>query len=404
MSTAERRVPALLRSASVRASKLEPARLRAGAIQRERLLGQLAAAADTPIVLISASAGYGKSTLAAQWSAQCQRPVAWINVDRSDNDPIAFLRALAHALDRIDPADAEILNEFSGLAPRVEDIVLAGLYVELDRLSPVELILDDTQELTQPKSVDILTYLLKEIGPRVPGGASDTRGERSVVARRRVTGDLLEIRAEDLALDADEVREVADKQRCAPVRAGARASVRADGGMARREALALHTFDGPRPPSRGSLGPSAGDHRDIADYLAEVMLDREPKERRRFLLATSVVTQMTAPLCDAVLGMDNSSEVLAELERTNSFVIALDDHRGWYRYHHLFAELLRSELDRTDPELAAEYLARAAAWHQQEGATRRGLPLRPRKRRSRARRTIALAATDGFVRLGRIET
>ena len=304
----------------------------------------------------------------------------------------------------VDPAGSEILDEFSETPPRAADIVLAELAVELDRLSPVELILDDTHELTQPQSVDILTYLLEEVRP--PSQAVLlTRGDvRLPIARRRVTGGLLEIRAEDLALDADEVRELA-------INSGTRLSEqtlellheRTEGWPA-GIALALHTLD--ESASAVEVARTiSGSHRDIADYLTEVILDRETEGRRRFLLATSVLTQMTAPLCDAILGVNNSNEVLAELERTNSFVIALDDHRGWYRYHHLFAELLRSELNRTDPELTRVYLSRAAAWYQREGTS-------PDEAFRCAREsgdlklagTIVLAVMDDFVRQGRIET
>ena len=139
--------------------------MRAGAIQRERLLAQLAAAADTPIALISASAGYGKSTLAAQWTVRCQRPVAWINLDAGDNDPMVFLDSVAYALDRLDPAASEFLHEFSALAPRVKRVLLAYLTAELERLSPLELIFDDLQELTQPRSLTALNLPLEEVRP-----------------------------------------------------------------------------------------------------------------------------------------------------------------------------------------------------------------------------------------------
>ena len=404
MSTAERRVPALLRSASVRASKLEPARLRAGAIQRERLLGQLAAAADTPIVLISASAGYGKSTLAAQWSARCQRPVAWINLDRGDDDPLMFLNVVTHALDRLDPVAPELLDEFAARAPHVVDVVLPCLAAELERLSPLELIFDDLQEVTQTRTLSALNFLLDVVGPGSQVVLATRTDTDLWLARQRLSGDLFEIRADQLALDADEALALAEST-------GANLSEPALGLLCERTegwpagiALALHALH--EPVSAEDIAQAiTGDQREIADYLVEVMLDREPQERRRFLLATSVLTQMTAPLCDAVLGIDNSSEVLEDLERTNSFVIALDDQRRWYRYHTLFAELLRSELDRSDPELAAEYLARAAQWHEQDGADPGeafrcahecgDLELAGR---------IALASTDGFARFGQLET
>ena len=317
------------------ASKLGAVRPREGAVVRERLLGRLAAEANSPIVLVSASAGYGKSTLAAQWSARCQRPVAWINLDPRDNDPIVFLNALAYALDRVDPVDAEVLDELSAISPRVDDVVLPALAAELDRRSPLELILDDAHELTHPQSLDVLRFVLKEIRPPSQAAIVTRVDPEIPLARRRVSGELCEIRADDLAFDAEETRELAASY-------GAHLSEetlellheRTEGWPA-GIALALHTLDD-SASALDAVRTISGRHREIADYLFEVVLDRETEERQRFLLATSVLTTMTAPLCDAVLGVTNSSDMLVELERSNSFVIALDDHRGWYRYHHLF--------------------------------------------------------------------
>ena len=234
-STAERRVPALLRSAPVRASKLEPARLRAGAIQRERLLAQLAAAADTPIVLISASAGYGKSTLAAQWSARCQRPVAWVNLDRGDDDPLMFLNAVTHALDRLDPVAPELLDEFAARVPHVVDVVLPCLAAELERLSPLELIFDDLQEVTQARTLSALNFLLEVVGPGSQVVLATRTDTDLWLARQRLSGDLLEIRADQLAFDCRRGTRSRREQRRSPIRGGSRASVRTDGGVAGRD-------------------------------------------------------------------------------------------------------------------------------------------------------------------------
>ena len=145
--------------------------------------------------------------------------------------------------------------------------------------------------------------------------------------------------------------------------------------------------------------------RQIADYLAEVVLTRQTEEHRRFLLATSVLRRMTASLCDTVIGVAGSANMLRELEQSNSFVIALDDHRGWYRYHHLFGEVLRSELDRQHPELAAVYLARAATWYEQDGgdpeeAFRCAHECGDLERAGR----IALASWDALASRGQLET
>ena len=368
------------------------------------MLALLATAADVPIVLISASAGYGKSTLAAQWSSRCERPAAWVNLDRGDNNPLVLLNSLVHALDRLGPVAQDLFDELSSPAPRVDDAVLPTLADELARLSPFELILDDLDVLTHPRSLALVNFLLAEIPP-----ASQlvlvTRADPDLpLARRRVEGDVLEVRASKLALDSGETRDLAAsnganlseptlaliRERTEGWPAGIALALRAAGEQASGDAVA----DALR-----------GTQRDIADYLVEMVLDQESEQHRTFLLATSVLRRMTAPLCDAVLASSGSYDVLKELEQANSFVIPLDDERGWYRYHHLFGELLRSELDRRNPRLAAVYLARAGEWHEQEGsdpeeAFRCAHECGDLGRAGR----IALGSAVGFMSSGHVET
>ena len=165
------------------------------------------------------------------------------------------------------------------------------------------------------------------------------------LARYRVSGDLLEIRADKLAFDAEETRALAASAGAPFSERSVELLRRANRGLGRRHRAGMHTVDD-LASGDAVVERITGRQRQIADYLMEVVLARETEEHREFLLATSVLRRMTASLCDAVLGVAGSADVLRELERSNSFVIALDDHRGWYRYHHLFGELLRSELDR----------------------------------------------------------
>ena len=172
-------------------------------------MGQLTAAPDSRIVLLSASAGYGKSILAAQWAARCERPAAWINVDRGDNDPVVFLSYVAHALNRLARVDPELLKELSAPAPRVDAIVLPALAVELARLSPLELILDDVHELSEARSLAAVSFLLKEIPPGSQLMLVTRVDPELPLARYRASGDLLEIGADRLAFDAEEIRALA---------------------------------------------------------------------------------------------------------------------------------------------------------------------------------------------------
>ena len=335
-------------------------------IERRRLLRLLAAESEVPIVLISASAGYGKSILASQWSVQCQRPGVLVSLDCSDNDPIVLLNYLAQSLHRVAPIADELRAELSRPAPRVDEVVLPALARELVCLSPVELILDNVQDVSEPRSLAVLAFLLDQMPPGSQLVLVTGAGFDLPLASRRVAGELLEIRADRLAFDFDEIRALALRRTvglsepCLNV-----IHERTEGWPAGIE-LALRAAD-QRAPGDGDE-VIRGTQREIADYLVEAVLDRESERHRTFLLGTSVLRRMTAPLCDAVLGSAGSSTELRELERSNSFVVPLDDHRGWYRYHHLLSEVLRSELGRRHPGLAAIYLARAAEWHERDGS------------------------------------
>lgn len=334
------------------ASKVRAPSPRAGSVERKRVLRKLSAAAETPIVLISASGGYGKSTLAAQWAVSCGRPHAWITLDHADNDPIVFLNDVANALDRLAPVAPDLLDELSTMVPRIEEVVLPALVTELARLSPLELTLDDAHVLSGQHSLALLAFLVQA----VPAGSQVmlvTRVDPEMpFARDRAASDLLEVRAQDLAFDAHEARALAahsGAQLSEPSLALLRARTE---GWPAGMVLALHAV---RESASGDevVERIGGRQRDIADYFAEVILADASQEQRRFVLATSVLERMTSRLCDAVIGTTGSADELLRLERSNSFLIPLDDHRGWYRYHHLFRDLLRAELDRSHPELAA---------------------------------------------------
>ena len=351
----------------LRASKLRVPRPPVAAVERRRLLRALAAKTDVPIVVIAASAGYGKSTLAAQWIASCQRRAIWMNLDRADNNPSVLLHYLALALDQVEPVAPHLFDELSSPAPRIDDVVFPVLAHELTRSSPFELVLDDVDELTQPRSLAVVSFLMDELPPGSQIVLVSRAEPDLPLSRRAVAGEVFEIHAHELALDADGTRRLAEAY-------GANLSEHSLALIRKRTegwpagiALAMRAA-AEHPSGDAVVDRLQGTQREIADYLVETVLDHETEEHRTFLLATSVLRRMTAPLCDAILARTGSTDVIRELEETNSFVIALDDERGWYRYHHLFGELLRSELDRRNPGLASNYLARAAEWLEHDGS------------------------------------
>jgi LuxR family transcriptional regulator, maltose regulon positive regulatory protein len=353
--------------AAIRSSKLRAPTLRLPTVERRRLLELLAARNDARIVLVSASAGYGKSTLAAQWSLACGRPVAWMNLDRGDNDPVVLLDGIAAALHSLGAVDPQLRWELSSVAPRIGDVVLPLLSAELVRLSPFELVLDDAHEITRPRSLEILTFLIEEVPPGSQLVIVTRRDPDVPLTRQRIAGDVIDVRADGLALGVGETQALAESSRTRLPGWSLELIHERTEGWAAAIALALRALHDAPSEDGVALGIH-GRQREIADYLLEAVLAREPEPNRRFLLATSVLRRMSAPLCDAILDAGDSGDVLRELERSNSFVIPLDDQRGWYRYHQLFGELLRAELDRRHPGDAARYLARAAAWLQRDGS------------------------------------
>jgi LuxR family maltose regulon positive regulatory protein len=350
----------------IRPSKLRGALRRGPTVERERLLNLLQKRAEERLLLISASAGYGKSILAAQWAERCERPFGWITLDRGDNDTVNLLRYLAHALDGIAPLEDELFEELLSPAPAIDDVVLPALAAGLERLPPFLLVLDDAQEL-RPRAIAVLDSLLEETPPGSQVVLATRTDPDLLLSRRRVAGDLIELRADDLALDLEETRALAEAHDAQLSDSTLTLIHEQTEGWPAGITLAIRSVDGADADEILGGGIEGG-RRDIGDYLFDTVLARETEERRTFLLATSVLNRMTASLCDTIREAVDSTDVLRELERSNSFVIPLDDHRGWYRYHQLFGEFLRTELDRRHPELAAAYLARAAAWHEEEGA------------------------------------
>jgi len=357
MASADVVRPALLLSES----KLRPPAVRPGVVPRPRLEPFREAAAESRLVLVAAPAGYGKSTLVAEWSSRDPRVTAWVHLDRSDNDPVVLLSEIAAALERSGPAPDRLLEELSRRRPRIAEVALPLLAAELEERVPLALVMEDTHLVSAEKSLAILAFL----ADRVPPGSQLTlvaRGEPGVpLGRLRASGDLVEIGPGLIALDAEETRAVAASGGLELTTEAAEALRERTEGWAAAVVLAALFLHG-REDAVERAATLSGGQQHIADYLLEEVLKSQPDELTTFLLGTSVLERMTAPLCNAVLRVDNAGESLEALVRSNAFVIPLDDRREWYRYHHLFGDLLRAELERRDPDLLRLYLVRAASW------------------------------------------
>ena len=320
-----------------------------------------------------------------------------------DNDPVVLLARVVAALERTGPVGGELLEELSGRTPRIDEVALPLLAADLGERDPFVLVLDDVDVITAKKSRAILAFLVDQ----VRSGCQlvlVTRGDPGVpLGRLRASGDLVEIGTALLALDPTETREVAASRGLELSQAAAEALCERTEGWAAAVALATLSLRGRDDAAVRAAGLS-GDQQQIADYLLEEVLERQPDHLKRFLLGTSILDHMTAPLCDAVLGTDDAAGSLEDLARSNAFVVSLDDHREWYRYHHLFSDLLRAELKRRHPELLPVYLRRAADWCEQHGSPGEAFAYAHEAGDLAHAGRIALAYRDEFASRGQIES
>ena len=341
--------------------------MRSDAVPRARLAPLQEVARRSRIVLVSAPAGYGKSTLVAQWSDLDPRVSGWVQLGYGDNDPVALLAHVAAALERTSPVRGDLLEELSRSTPRIVEVALPLLAADFGERDPFVLVLDDVDLITAKRSRSILGFLVEH----VPSGSQlmlVTRGDPGLrLARLRARGDLVEVGVAHLALDEKETRAVAGLGGLELSEEAARAlRERTEGWAAAIALVALSSRD--RDDAAVRAAGLTGTQPQIADYLLEEVIERQPDNLKTFLLGTSILDRMTPPLCDAVLGTNDATDSLETLARSNAFVVPLDDRGEWYRYHHLFSDFLRAELKRRDPELLSAYLKRAADWCELHGS------------------------------------
>ena len=343
-------------------AKLQPPPVRPAIVARPHLLDRLSRIPPVPVVSIVAPAGYGKTTLLSQWAERIPSRVAWLSLDERDNDPEILLAYTAAALDRIEPVDPEIFRRRSpGSFSIASTAVLCLARAMSSMRQPAALVLDQVEALHNIECLDAIA----ELAVNLPAGAQlvvATRGASPLpLSRLRSRGAVIELGASDLALDGAEARALLEG-------AGVRL---ADHDVAelieRTEGWPVGLYLGALALNAGRADTAAnlafsGDDRLVADYLGSELLARLSAAEVSFLTRTSVLDRMSGPLCDAVLGTTGSAGVLRFLEDSNLLLIALDRRREWYRYHHLFRELLRAELGRREPELIPELHLRAAAW------------------------------------------
>jgi LuxR family maltose regulon positive regulatory protein len=339
-----------------------PAR-RPGAVARPRLARRLAEAARAPLTLLSAPAGFGKTTLLTEWLATLDGPaVAWLSLDRRDNDPRLFwtylVTALHAAVDAVGVRALPLLESSAGT-----EAVLATVLNDLNALPhDLVLVLDDYHLVEAAEVHDGLAFLLEHQPPQLHLVLATRADPRLPLAGMRAGGRLLEVRAAELRFTAEEAAAYLNGSMGLALTAGDVTALdrRTEGWIAALQLAAL-SMQG-RDDAAAFIEGFAGDDRYVVDYLAEEVLDRQPADVRAFLLRTSVLDRLTGPLCDAVTGQDGGRARLVALERANLFLVPLDDRRRWYRYHHLFGEVLQAHLGQEHGGEVSELHRRAGAW------------------------------------------
>jgi len=351
-------------------TKLWPPAIRAGLLSRAGLQSLLEVGLGAKLCLVEAPAGFGKTTLLAQWRAAAGGGrVAWVSLDEGDNDPTRFWVYVVKALDTVEPGvGANWLAALGHPSPDLYRTILPELLNELSAAGvPLFLVLDDYHLIINPTCHQTLGFFLDHLPVDVHLVLATRADPPLPLARMRARGELAEVRVADLQFTDEEALALLNGSMGLQLGVGdvQRLAERTEGWAAGLYLAGLSL--------RGRQDPSAfiaafhGDNRHIADYLGAEVLARQPDTIRTFLLRTSILERLSGPLCDAVLEARGSARLLGELERSNLFLVPLDDRRQWYRYHHLFAQLLRLELARLEPGLLATLHHRAAAWHRQAG-------------------------------------
>ena len=321
------------------------------------------------MTLISVSAGFGKTTLVSEWVAACERPIAWLSLDEGDNDTTRFFTHIVAALKTIEEniGESVVSSLNSTQQPSTESI----LTVLLNEIATIPykfvLVLDDYHVIDSERIDDGLNFLLEHLPPQMHLVISTREDPQFHIGRLRARGHLIELRATDLRFTPSEaaafLNQVMDLNLSTDEITAL--ETRTEGWITGLQLAAL-SMQG-RKDIPGFIRAFAGDNRYVLDYLVEEVLQRQPDHVRSFLLQTSILNRLTGPLCDAVTEQNEGNTMLETLLRGNFFVVPLDDSRHWYRYHHLFAEVLFAHLKEEQPDLVTTLHRRASTWYKQHG-------------------------------------
>jgi LuxR family transcriptional regulator, maltose regulon positive regulatory protein len=337
------------------------------AVRRKGFIGSLAGA-TAPLVVVSAPSGAGKTLAVCQWLEVDERPAAWLHLDRGDNDPVTLLQYVAGALRRVTPLDPAVHSWLCLPQPPVQQVIVPTLAAAAAAGPPFVLVLDDVHVVREPRCWAVLWPILDTLSPSSAAVLCGRADPLLPLPRLRAEERLAEFRYEQLAFGRDEVRELMMLHGLTPEAIQVERLLEATEGWAAGlylGALALKRRGAVDLPARPTDGQS-----DMVDYLADEVLAEQPQEVVEFLTRTSIVDRLSPALCDDLTGRGDGVDMLHGIERENLFIVRLDDGRGWYRYHHLFAQMLQAELRRREPTAVTELNRRAAAWFEAEDQVR----------------------------------
>jgi LuxR family transcriptional regulator, maltose regulon positive regulatory protein len=355
-------------------TKLRPSQSRPRLITRPRLAGRLDPEVGRRLTLVSAPAGFGKSTLLGKWAEDRSgegHPVAWLSLDDGDNDPVRFLSYLVVALRKSTGEETfgdGVLVALRSLEPPRSEALMAALVNEVADLdNDLDLILDDYQAIDSEAVHRIVSFLLEHLPENAHLVLSGRVDPPLPLSRLRARNQIAELGAAELAFTPEEAAAFLKGVMGLELSAEEIAALEeiTEGWIGGLQLAALSMRD--RKDLSAFIESFSGSQRDVFDFLAEEVLERQPEQVRSFLLETSIPDYLSGALCDALADRADSQGMLERLERENLFVIALDDERRWYRYHHLFRDFLRGRLGRESPERMGELHLNASDWNERNG-------------------------------------
>ncbi len=360
-------------AAPILVTKLYPPPVKSDLVARQNLNKRLTEGLNKKAALISAPAGFGKSTLVSAWLDQLpDTDRTWLSLDEDDSDPTRFLTYLIAALTR-----AQLLGEDFGKgslsmlqapqAPPAQTVLIPILNELAEAQGKIILVLDDFHLIESQEILDAIAFLLENLPHQLHLVIATRQDPLLPVGRLRAQGQLTELRAADLRFTEKETAEFLNQLMGLSLSPGeiSKLETKTEGWISGLQLAAL-SMQG-REDVSAFIQSFSGGHRLVLDFLIEEVLGQQPESIQNFLLQTSILNRLTGSLCDALTGQENGQESLARLDRANLFIIPLDEERHWYRYHHLFTELLQQRLHQSRPDFIPDLHSRASKWYSQNG-------------------------------------